>query len=75
VPALARSLECDPAVLFKLAVEQQDNALAAVMEQIYGVGVTKNEQAWIEALRDASDHSDPSLTTKGLRAIRSVFGN
>lgn len=74
VPALARALECDPAVLFKLTVEQQDSALAGVVNQIFGIAVSKNESAWLETIRDASDHSDPTLTSKALKAVRGIFG-
>lgn len=74
VPALAKALECDPARLFILAVEQQDTALAVAIRDIFQMAVTANEAIWIEELRDASDHSNPALTTKGRRAIRAVFG-
>lgn len=74
VPALARALECDPGHLFIMAVEQRDSALAATLQEIYGTHVTANEIAWLKAIRDASDHSDPSLTTRGLKAIRGIFG-
>lgn len=74
VPALARALGCDPAHLFNLALEQQDAALASLVREVFGVAMTRNEQAWIEAVRDASDHADPTLTSKALKAIRGVFG-
>ena len=74
VPALAKALECDPARLFVMAVEQRDSALAGTLQEIYGTHVTANEIAWLKAIRDASDHTDPSLTTKGLKAIRGIFG-
>lgn len=74
VPALAKALDCDPAVLFKLAVEQQDSALASVIDEIFGTVVTHNEIGWLKEIRDASDHSDPFVTTKAKRAIRAIFG-
>lgn len=76
VPALAKALECDPARLFMLAVEQQDqdSALAVVIKEIFGTAVTRNEVAWLEELRLASDHTDPSLTTKAKKALRGLFG-
>lgn len=73
VPALAKALECDPGHLFVMAVEQRNSALAGTLQEIYGTHVTKNEIAWLKAIREASDSSDPSLTTKGLRAIRGIF--
>lgn len=74
VPALAKALDCDPAYLFRLAVDQQDGALARIIDDIYGANVTRNEGAWLAALREASGNSDPTLTTKAQRAIRAIFG-
>ncbi|MFI0849672.1 hypothetical protein [Mesorhizobium sp. IMUNJ 23232] len=74
VPALAKSLKCDPARLFILAVEQQDTALAVAVRDIFRIAVSANEAAWLEELRDASDNSDPTLTTKARRAVRALFG-
>ena len=75
VPALAKALESDPRHLFKLALEQTGGATSArAIEEIFGAVVTRNEVAWIEELRDASDYSDPSLTARGRAAIRGVFG-
>ncbi|MBI1216930.1 MAG: XRE family transcriptional regulator [Rhodobacteraceae bacterium] len=75
VSSLARALDCDPRLLFKLALEQLGgDTTAHAIEEIFGVIVTRNEAAWIEELRDASGHSDPSLTVRGRVAIRGVFG-
>lgn len=74
VPALAKALECDPGHLFIMAVEQRDSALATTLQKVFGSHVTQNEIAWLKAIRDASDHTDPSLTTKALKAIRGIFG-
>ncbi|TIW86041.1 MAG: XRE family transcriptional regulator, partial [Mesorhizobium sp.] len=30
--------------------------------------------AWLEEIRRASDHTNPSLTSKGRSAIRGIFG-
>ena len=74
VPALARALDCDPALLFKLALEQLGGTTARAVEEIFGAVVTRNEAAWIEELREASGHSDPSLTTWSRAALRGIFG-
>lgn len=74
VPALARALDCDPRLLFKLALEQQGGTAARTVEDIFGVVVTRNEAAWIEELREASGHADPSLTTRSRAALRGMFG-
>jgi transcriptional regulator with XRE-family HTH domain len=74
VPALAKALECDPRYLFSLALEQKGGDMSeAVIKDIFGVVVTRNEAAWIEALRNASDHKDPRLTTRSLNALRAIF--
>ena len=75
VPGLAKALECDPVRLFQLALEQLGgNTTETAIRQIFGTTVTKNETAWLEEIREASGHSDPSLTTKGRTAIWGVFG-
>lgn len=75
VASLAAALECDPRMLFNLALDQLggDTTVRAI-EDILGVVVTRNEAAWIKELRDASGHTDPSLTSRGRAAIRGVFG-
>ena len=75
VPAMARALECDPRMLFKLALEQiGEETTARVVEEIFGAVVTRNEAAWIEELREASGHSDPPLSMRGCAALQGVFG-
>lgn len=75
VPGLAKALECDPALLFKLALEQLGgDTTGTAIEQIFGTIVTRNEVAWLEEIRKASDHSDPSITMKARAAIRGIFG-
>ena len=68
VPALARAL------LFKLALEQQGGTAARAVEEIFGVVVTRNEAAWIEELREASEHADPNMTVRSRSALRGIFG-
>lgn len=75
VASLAKALECDPVKLFILALEQLDrNTTEQAIRQIFGTLVTENEVAWLEEIRRASDHSDPSLTARGRSAIRGIFG-
>lgn len=75
VPGLAKALGCDPARLFLLALEQyfESSALSSIKE-IFGTIITTNEAAWVDAIRKASDHSDPSLTAKRAKIIRALFG-
>ena len=75
VPALARALETDPKHMFKLALEQELGGTSAqTVEDIFGTIVTRNEVAWLEAIREASDHSDPTLTSRAKATLRGIFG-
>ncbi|MER8857022.1 XRE family transcriptional regulator [Mesorhizobium sp. M0757] len=75
VPGLAKALECDPARLFLLALEQyfESSALVAI-KQIFGTVVSENEVSWIEVLRKASDNTDPPVTAKRAKILRAIFG-
>ena len=75
VPALARALECDPAYLMRLALEQAiGRTAAAAVVEVFGDPVTMNERGWIDAIREASDNTDPRITSRTLAAIRAMFG-
>ena len=75
VPGFAKALECDPRLLFNLAMDQIDSATTRrAVEEIFGTVVTRNEVAWIDEIRDASGNSDPSVTTRSRSAIRAIFG-
>ncbi|MTJ05841.1 MAG: helix-turn-helix transcriptional regulator [Sediminimonas qiaohouensis] len=75
VPSLARALECDPAYLLRLTLEQVagDTAADAIAE-IMGTPVTRNELGWLQEIREASDHGDPRMTARSRAAIRAIFG-
>lgn len=75
VPSMARALECDPAYLMRMALVQAvgDTAAQAIVE-VFGTPVTDNELGWLQAIRDASENSDPRLTNRSLAAIRAIFG-
>lgn len=75
VPALAAAIECDPTMLFMMAMEQLGgDTTELAVKQIFGTLVTENEVTWLEEIRRASDHSNPSLTTRARSAIRGIFG-
>lgn len=75
VPQLAAALEVDPRYLFRLAIEQDGfETRKTVIEDIFGTIVSRNELAWIQEIRDASSHSDPSLATRSRVALRAIFG-
>ena len=74
VPALAKALECDPALL-RLALEQSAGKTAATaIYEVIGPPITKHELAWIMEIRDASGDTDPRLTSRASAAIRGIFG-
>ncbi len=76
VPSMARALECDPAYLMRLALEQAigDTAAKAIVE-IFGTPVTANELGWLQEIRASSGHSDPRITSRSKAAIRAIFGS
>ena len=75
VPALAAALDCDPALLLRLALEQSEGStVAAAIFETIGQPITKNEMAWITEIRDVSGDTDPRLTSRASAAIRGVFG-
>ena len=75
VSALATSLECDPVMLFQLAIEQLGgDTTELAVRQIFGTRATEIEVALLEEIRRASDHSNPNLTSKARSAIRGIFG-
>ena len=75
VPSLARALECDPAYLLLLALEQAEGNTAAVaLMEIMGTPVTANELGWLREIRDASENTDPRLTGRSRTALRAIFG-
>lgn len=75
VPALAKALESDPALLLLLALEQSEGSTATLaIYEIIGQPITKNEMAWITEIREASGDTDPQLTSRAGAAIRGVFG-
>jgi hypothetical protein len=75
VPGLARALDCDAAMLFRMAVEQlAEDTTSLAIDQIFGSIITDNEAAWLATIREASNNSDPGMTAKAQKAIRAIFG-
>lgn len=74
VPALAKALDCDPAYLLQMALEQvAGDTVARAMIEIMGTPVTKNEEQWLEEIRSASGNTDPRLTSRTKAALRAIF--
>lgn len=75
VPNFAKALDCDPAFLMRMAIEQTVGSTAGrALLEILGTPVTANERLWLEEIRDASGNSDPRPTARARSAIRGVFG-
>lgn len=75
VPALAKALDVDPRRLLQLAIEQWVGGTAArTFDEIFGTIVTLNEITWLEEIRNASGHTDPTLTSRARSALRAIFG-
>jgi transcriptional regulator with XRE-family HTH domain len=74
VPALAKALESDAAYLMRLSLVQSVGATAAAaIVECFGTPVSENERGWLDALRDASDNSDPRLTARSRATLRGIF--
>ncbi len=71
VHAMARALDCDAAILLRMAFEQETKAASAIFELLEPL--SKNERAWIEQLREASGDTDPPLTARATKSIRAIF--
>lgn len=71
VVALAKALDCDARLLFRLALEQQDNETTAhAINEIFGAIVTRREVVWLEEIRNAS--GGPKAGAVRLASLRSV---
>ena len=59
----------------RLTLEQVEGDTAAhALVEIMGTPITGNELGWLQEIREASDHSDPRMTSRGRAAIRAIFG-
>lgn len=74
VPALARALEVDPALLMRLALDQALGRTAAkAIIDVLGTPVTANEAEWLAEIRSASDNTDPPLNARARAALRALL--
>ncbi|MBO6541100.1 MAG: XRE family transcriptional regulator [Rhizobiaceae bacterium] len=74
VPALAKALDVDAALLLKLTLEQHDTMLWSIIEDACGMALTENERKIVSLIRTSSADSDPAPVGKLLRALREAFG-
>ena len=75
VPSQAKALEVDAAYLQRLALDQAVGATAAkATTDIFGTPATGNERGSLQERRDASDNSDPRISSRSRATLRSIFG-
>lgn len=75
VATLASALETDPKYLLRLALQQSRNeTMVRVYDEVMGAVVTRNETGWLEVIREASNNSDPAVSTRARSAVRAIFG-
>ncbi|WP_282048357.1 XRE family transcriptional regulator [Sulfitobacter mediterraneus] len=75
VLSLAKALECDPALLLRLALEQACGVTAAhALIDVFGEPATANERDWLEVIRQESAKPDPRITEEAKVAVAKIFG-
>ena len=75
VPALARALESDAAFVMQLALEQAIGRTAAeAVVEVFGELVSANELRWLQTIREASNNTNPRLTSRSRTALKAIFG-
>ena len=73
IPALAKSLECDPVKLFKMGMEQSFNAEAIEdILKMFNSGATKNLFDWQNALEEVFGTDDPEYKPEYLETLKTL---
>ena len=75
IPLLAKSLEVDPAHLFRMAVEQYWPGLHAVIQEVFGHVVSDNESVIIKEIRKLTDNGDPPMTKELKAGLKALFAD
>ncbi len=71
VPAFAKALEDDPAVIMRLAIEQTHGAeMLKLITDLLGEPLTYNERAWLKLIREASSNTDPAPARTITRVLK-----
>ncbi len=63
IPALAAALNVDPALLFRLAMDEYRPDVKNAVGAVFGTVVTKNERELINKIRQWTRNQDPKLIT------------
>lgn len=73
VPAFAKALEDDPAMIMRLAIEQTHGPeMLKLITELLSDQLTENEREWLKIIRDSSSNSDPA-PAKTIRRVLKLF--
>lgn len=73
VPLLAKVFQLDPKTMLIKYLREYDPILLRVIEQHFGVIITKNEQEIVEEIRRLSNGRDPGINSVGSKIAIEVF--
>ncbi|SOC90123.1 hypothetical protein SAMN05216358_0147 [Rhizobium sp. AN5] len=74
VPAMSKALGVDPVDMFKLALTQfYDDASVRMLTELMETGVSKEERAILNTVREAAGDTPPALTKEREEALRKLF--
>ncbi|MBO6508749.1 MAG: helix-turn-helix transcriptional regulator [Roseibium sp.] len=72
---LANALETDPALFFRLALEQYWPDSAEAISKIFGIVPSKNERDIMQYIRNITDGKDPALTPEIQKGLDKTFSS
>lgn len=77
VPSLAKALEVDERILFRLTVEQhfRGSDLHRLVDKMGAATLTDNEVLWLELMRELTDNTDPAPTEPMKNAMREALAS
>lgn len=76
VPAMAKALGADEVDMFKLALTQfYDDASVRMLIDLLERGLSKEERAILDVVREASGDAPPHMTKKREDALRELFAS
>lgn len=73
VPAMAKALDCDPAELFRISMEQYWPELHSVIHEIFGEIVSKEERDLLSLVRKETEKLGITMTSDMKKAIVSAI--
>lgn len=71
VPAFAKALEDDPAMIMRLAIEQTHGPeMLKLITDLLSEPLTDNERAWLKLIRESSSNTDPAPARTITRVLK-----